>query len=69
MSSEWPFSRSSPQATIPTAREVLLEVAALGGHLKHNGEPGWQSLGAGYERLMLLTAGWEAAIASKSNDQ
>ncbi len=62
-------SRRKPLPKHPTARDVLLEVAALGGHLKHNGEPGWQSLGAGYERLMLLTAGWEAAIASQSNDQ
>jgi hypothetical protein len=47
----------------PTARDVLLAVAALGGHLKRNGEPGWQTLGAGYEQLLTLTQGWEAATS------
>jgi hypothetical protein len=42
----------------PSAREVLLAVAALGGHLKHNGEPGWITLGRGYEKLRTLTEGW-----------
>ncbi len=45
----------------PTAREVFLAVAALGGHLKHNGEPGWITLGRGYEKLRTLTEGWTAA--------
>ena len=44
----------------PTARDVLLAVAALGGHLKHNGEPGWITLGRGYEKLRTLTEGWAA---------
>ena len=45
----------------PTAREVLLAVAALGGHLKHNGEPGWITLGRGYDKLRTLTEGWSLA--------
>lgn len=45
----------------PTARQVLLAVAALGGHLKNNGEPGWLTLGRGYEKLRTLTDGWLAA--------
>ena len=48
----------------PTAREVLLAVAALGGHLKHNGEPGWLTLGRGYEKLRTLTEGWLAREGS-----
>ena len=44
----------------PTARDVLLAVAALGGHLKHNGEPGWLTLSRGYEKLRTLTEGWAA---------
>lgn len=44
----------------PTARDVLLAVAALGGHLKHNGEPGWITLGRGYDKLRTLTEGWAA---------
>jgi hypothetical protein len=47
----------------PTARDVLLAVAALGGHLKHNGEPGWITLGRGYEKLRTLTEGWAARNA------
>jgi len=35
-----------------TAREALLATARLGGHLKQNGEPGWQTLGRGYEKLV-----------------
>lgn len=44
----------------PTARDVMLAVAALGGHLKHNGEPGWITLGRGYQELRTLTRGWAA---------
>jgi hypothetical protein len=39
----------------------MLAVAALGGHLKNNGEPGWIVLGRGMEDLLLLEHG--AAIA------
>lgn len=46
----------------PTAREVLLGIAALGGHLKHNGEPGWQSLYAGAKRLFALVEGAELGM-------
>ena len=42
----------------PTTLDVMLSVASLGGHLKHNGPPGWQSLAHGYEVLRLLVAGW-----------
>jgi len=45
----------------PCARDVLLAIAALGGHLKHNGEPGWLTLARGYEKLRSLTDGWQAA--------
>ncbi len=51
----------------PTARDALLAVAALGGHLKRNGEPGWQTLGAGYERLLILAEGWNAATSARSD--
>lgn len=36
----------------PTAREAMMAVAKLGGHIKSNGEPGWQVLGRGYQRLL-----------------
>ena len=61
--------RPRPLPEKPTARDVLLAVAALGGHLKRNGEPGWQTLAAGYDELLKLTAGWEAAIAAGKCDR
>jgi hypothetical protein len=53
----------------PTARDVLLAIAAIGGHLKRNGEPGWQTLGAGYEKLLALVEGWELAMSAEGSDQ
>jgi DDE family transposase len=44
----------------PSARDALLAVASLGGHLKSNGDPGWQVLARGYHDLLLLEAGWLA---------
>lgn len=48
----------------PAIRDALLAVAALGGHLKRNGEPGWQVLGRGYTDLLLLEQGWLAALTT-----
>jgi len=45
----------------PTTREVYLAIAALGGHLRHNGDPGWSTLGYGFEKLETLTKGWLAS--------
>ena len=53
----------------PTQRDVLLAVAALGGHIKWNGEPGWLTLARGYADLVMLTAGWEAAKLQQARDQ
>lgn len=44
-----------------TAQEALFAVARLGGHLKRNGDPGWQTLGRGFEKLVLLEAGLRMA--------
>lgn len=44
----------------PTATDVLLAIAALGGHLKRNGPPGWLVLYRGYQRFFDYTAGWTA---------
>ena len=49
-----------------TVRDALLAIAALGGHIKNNGEPGWIVLGRGFECLLMLEAGWNAA---KKSDQ
>lgn len=47
-----------PHATV---HDVLMAIAAMGGHLKRNGSPGWQVLGRGFDRLLLLEVGWLAA--------
>lgn len=44
----------------PTAREALLAIATIGGHIKNNGDPGWQVLYAGFRDLALLELGWRA---------
>lgn len=36
----------------PTAQDVMLAVAALGGHIARNGDPGWQVLWRGYRDLL-----------------
>lgn len=53
----------------PTQRDVLLAIAALGGHIKWNGDPGWLTLARGYADLVMLTAGWEAAKLQQARDQ
>jgi transposase-like protein/DDE family transposase len=53
----------------PTVREVLLAVAALGGHIKYSGEPGWLTLTRGFRELRTLTAGWEAAELQPHSDR
>ena len=45
----------------PTVQQAFYAVAALGGHLKHNGQPGWFVLGRGMQQLLLLERGWSAA--------
>lgn len=42
----------------PTAREAMLAVAAEGGHIKNNGDPGWQVLGRGFEKLLHMELGY-----------
>ena len=48
----------------PTCAEALLALAGLGGHLKHNGRPGWQTLARGQDRLSSALEGWLAARAA-----
>ena len=44
----------------PTAKDAMRAIATLGGHIRNNGEPGWQILYAGLRDLMLLELGWLA---------
>jgi hypothetical protein len=48
----------------PTIQEAMLAIAALGGHIKNNGDPGWIVLGRGYEDLLLLERGAVLALGS-----
>jgi hypothetical protein len=50
-----------------TARDAMLAVAALGGHLKNNGDPGWLVLGRGMHDLLLLELGWRARDGTRSD--
>jgi hypothetical protein len=49
-----------PLPARPTARDAMLAVANLGGHIKSNGDPGWLVLGRGLHDLLLLELGWRA---------
>jgi len=48
-----------------TVHLALLHIARLGGHIRNNGRPGWQTLAWGYEKLLTLRLGWEIAMAQK----
>ena len=51
----------------PNARDVMLAIAALGGHIKYAPDPGWLTIARGYEALEKLTAGWLLARAELEN--
>jgi hypothetical protein len=55
-----------PLAQNPTIRQVVHAIAALGGHLKHNGEPGWQTIARGYETLRATLDGWRLCQSVES---
>ena len=42
----------------PSARDALLAVAKLGGHIKNNGDPGWLTLWRGYRKLAAAEEVW-----------
>jgi len=58
-----PATRAYPRPK--NVHEALALLARLGGHLKNNGPPGWQTLGRGYEKLLLLRLGWRLAKESE----
>lgn len=53
----------------PSNRDLLLAVAALGGHIKWSGEPGWLTISRGFTELESLTRGWRAAKLQPGRDQ
>jgi hypothetical protein len=54
---------------VPSVRDVYLAIAALGGHLKRNGDPGYHTLSHGLQKLELMTEGWVAAKLQQRRDQ
>lgn len=58
-----PSNRGLPPPT--TIADALIHLARLGGHIRNNGRPGWQTLSWGYEKLLTMRLGWELAMASK----
>jgi hypothetical protein len=53
----------SPQATV---KDALWAVAAMGGHIAHNGEPGWLVLHRGMVKLAAYEEAWLAARRSEA---
>lgn len=47
-----------PTSRPKTLEQAYLLLARLGGHIKNNGPPGWLTLAAGYETLLILRLGW-----------
>jgi len=58
-----------PLPPSPSARDAFLAVAALGGHIKYSGDPGWLTLARGYSELLTLTRAWTCAKLQLSRDQ
>jgi hypothetical protein len=57
-----------PISASPTVEEVCYAIAALGGHIKRNGPPGWQTLREGMDTLLLAELGWKARENSAFRD-
>jgi len=53
----------------PTVRQALLAIASLGGHFRHNGPPGWLVLHRGYQTLLTMFQGFQAASTERGCDQ
>jgi len=51
----------------PTVRDVMLGMAALGGHIKNNGDPGWIVLGRGFRRFYEAEEVW--SLMRERSDQ
>ena len=58
-----------PLPESPTVVEAMYAIAALGGHLKRNGRPGWRTLHRGFQKLTDAEAGWRAALAPRARTE
>ena len=57
--------RANTKKTLPSnlsTQQAMFAVAALGGHIKNNGPPGWQVLGRGLDNLLWMEIGWRSAM-------
>ena len=52
---------TKPLPENPSVRDALRAIAALGGHLSNNGEPGWLTIWRGFQRVQDFELGWIAA--------
>jgi hypothetical protein len=52
-----------PLPDAPSAQQALAAIAKLGGHLRHNGEPGWIVLHRGFRKLLDMAEGYRLALA------
>jgi len=52
-----------------TAQDALWAVAALGGHIKNNGPPGWLVIGRGFHELLGREVGFFHALRWRKRDQ
>lgn len=57
--------KARPLSDAATLEEALAVIAGLGGHIKQNGPPGWQTIGAGYTELQAFERGWLAATGAR----
>jgi hypothetical protein len=53
----------------PTARDILLAIAALGGHIAYAPDPGWLTIARGYEELGAYVLGWQLAKLQSDSGQ
>lgn len=60
-------SRRRQLVESPKVRDLMLGIAALGGHIKNNGDPGWLVLGRGFRRFAEAEEVWNLSI--KRSDQ
>jgi hypothetical protein len=58
------YSKRMKSLEEPTNKQILYALAGLGGHLKRNGDPGWQTLAHGCQKFHLLYEGWCAGRAA-----
>lgn len=59
----------APLAPRPSVDEALNAIARLGGHIKSNGEPGWQVLWRGYQDLLSWGGGYIRGKSTTYCDQ